>query len=122
MWTTFDKLANEDNSSNKKYLVDVYTEWCGWCKVMDKKTFTDAAVINYLNQNYYAVKLNFDSPQKFNYLGKQYTAKELAKANGITGLPTMLVASADFKTVERIVGYQKPKQFISKLKKLEAGQ
>jgi thioredoxin-related protein len=50
-------------------------------------------------------------------LGTEYTAKELAKENGITGLPTMLVASSDFKNVNKIIGYQKPKQFISQLKK-----
>ena len=92
-------------------------KWCGWCKVMDKKTFTDPEVADYLNQYFYSVKMDFDSPKKFNYLGTEYTAKELAKENGITGLPTMLVASSDFKNVNKIIGYQKPKQFISQLKK-----
>ncbi|MFT7034845.1 MAG: thioredoxin-related protein, partial [Cyclobacteriaceae bacterium] len=79
----------------------------------------DPEVTEYLNEHFYSVKMDFDSPKKFNYLGAEYTAKELAKKNGITGLPTMLVASSDFKNVNKIVGYQKPKQFINQLKKFK---
>ena len=103
--------------SPKMVFIYFTAKWCGWCKVMDKKTFTDPEVADYLNQYFYSVKMDFDSPKKFNYLGTEYTAKELAKENGITGLPTMLVASSDFKNVNKIIGYQKPKQFISQLKK-----
>ena len=39
-WMTFDEVSTHKNTEGKKYLVDVYTEWCGWCKVMDRKTFT----------------------------------------------------------------------------------
>ena len=118
-WMDIEQVQQVTIDTPKKVFIDFTAKWCGWCKVMDKKTFTDAAVISYLNENYYAVRLDFDSKDVFNYLGKDYTAKQLAEANGITGLPTMLVASADFKNVEKIIGYQKPKQFINQLKKLD---
>ncbi|MBK9566192.1 MAG: DUF255 domain-containing protein [Saprospiraceae bacterium] len=54
-----------------KILVDGYTEWCGWCKVMDKKTFTDPALIEYLNKNFHVVKFNARKGP-VNYKGKAY--------------------------------------------------
>jgi thioredoxin-related protein len=116
-WYNIEEAQKRAKDSPKMVFIDFTAKWCGWCKVMDKKTFTDPEVADYLNQYFYSVKMDFDSPKKFNYLGTEYTAKELAKENGITGLPTMLVASSDFKNVNKIIGYQKPKQFISQLKK-----
>ncbi len=115
-WYGIEEVQKLTKERPKKVFIDFTAKWCGWCKVMDKKTFTDPEVAAYLNENYYSVKLNFDSPDTFEYLGEKYTAKQLAQKNGITGLPTMLVASPDFKKVERIVGYQKPKQFMNSLK------
>ena len=48
--------ANEKNP--KKIFVDVYTDWCGWCKKMDQTTFKDPAVVAAMNKDFYAVKLN----------------------------------------------------------------
>lgn len=115
-WYDIEEVQKLAKEKPKNVFIDFTAKWCGWCKVMDKKTFTDPAVMEYLNENYYAVKLDFDSPREFSYLGEKYTAKELAKENGITGLPTMLVANSDFSRIEKIIGYQKPKPFINRLK------
>jgi len=101
----------------KPVFIDFTAKWCGWCKKMDKNTFADAKVAQRLNNDYYAVKVDFDSKEKFNYQGKEYTGKALAEKFGITGLPTMIFASRDFKKTERLVGYQKTKQFLDKLEK-----
>ena len=45
---------------NKYIMVDAYTDWCGWCKVMDKETFTDAGVGAVVNENFIPVKINFE--------------------------------------------------------------
>ncbi|MFT7161815.1 MAG: thioredoxin-related protein [Bacteroidia bacterium] len=118
-WLNIEEAQELVKTDPKMVFIDFTAKWCGWCKVMDKKTFSDPEVTEYLNEHFYSVKMDFDSPKKFNYLGAEYTAKELAKKNGITGLPTMLVASSDFKNVNKIVGYQKPKQFINQLKKFK---
>ena len=58
-WHSFeDAMRINKQFPKKKIFIDVYTDWCGWCKKMDATTFTDTAVIRYMNEHYYAVKLN----------------------------------------------------------------
>ena len=58
VWYSFDEGYNKAVKEDKIILIDAYTDWCGWCKVMDKKTYTQASVIEYLNENFVCVKLN----------------------------------------------------------------
>lgn len=115
-WIDIEQVPKLVKEIPKSVFINFTAKWCGWCKVMDKKTFSDLEVSTYMNKNYYSVKMDFDSNKTFNYLGKECTAKQLAKKYGVTGLPTMLLVSSDFKTVIQIVGYQKPNPFLRKLK------
>src|SRR5580700_4172641 len=51
-----DKL--NQGPKKKKIFVDIYTDWCGWCKRLDATTYQDPKVVKYVNDNFYAVKLN----------------------------------------------------------------
>ena len=57
-WMTWDQAIAKNNENPRKIMIDVYTDWCGWCKRMDKSTFVDTAVVNYVNKHFYAVKFN----------------------------------------------------------------
>ena len=57
-WVSFTQAAELCKTKPKKIFIDVYTDWCGWCKVMDKNTFTNPVIIKYMNEKFYAVKLN----------------------------------------------------------------
>lgn len=62
-WHKFEEaLALNNNYPKKKLFVDVYTDWCGWCKKMDAGTFKDSAIAAYMNENFYAIK--FDAERK----------------------------------------------------------
>ena len=50
------------DSVKKKVFIDLYTNWCGWCKRMDLTTFSDPVIVNYIKNNYYTVK--FDGETK----------------------------------------------------------
>ena len=63
-WYTFDEAIALTKENPKKIFVDVYTDWCGWCKTMDKQTFTDAGVIKYMNEKFYAVKFNAEQREE----------------------------------------------------------
>lgn len=110
------ETAQEKNVITAKYIVvDFTADWCGWCKKMDATTFSNPKVADVLNQEFYAIKMDFESTIKFSFDGKQYTAKSFAKKAGIEGLPTMVVVSSDYKTFDIISGYQKPKPFLKEL-------
>jgi thioredoxin-related protein len=126
MWTTFDKLAKENNSDNKKYLVDVYTEWCGWCKVMDKKTFTDPAIQKYLKKNFHIVKFDAERKNSVPFKGKQYEwvaggrrginqlALELLGSR--LSYPTLVYLDENMNKITSSPGYKTPEQLIQELK------
>lgn len=57
-WLSFQEMVVLHKVQPKKILIDVYTDWCGYCKKMDAETYTNHEIIKYLNDNYYVVKLN----------------------------------------------------------------
>jgi len=78
-WYTWDEAIQLADKKPKKIFIDLYTDWCGWCKKMDKTTFQDPAVVKYMNENFYAVK--FDAEQKEEVKYKDYTFKYLASGS-----------------------------------------
>jgi len=121
-WTTFndvDKLMKKKTKKNivaKKYVVDVYTDWCGWCKKMDKATFEDSAVGAYANPKFYSIKLNAESKNIIKYKGKEMTEAELAATWGVRGYPTTVYLDENQEVITQISSYLDPNQFIQVLK------
>ena len=71
-WMTIEKAQELQKTNPKNIIMDVYTDWCGPCKLMDKNTFQNEDVANYLNENYYAVKFNAEGNSIINFQGKVY--------------------------------------------------
>ncbi len=61
-WLSWDEALELSKTESKKLFVNVYTEWCGWCKRMDALTFDQPHIAKYLNENFYPIK--FDAEQK----------------------------------------------------------
>ncbi|MFN8337878.1 MAG: DUF255 domain-containing protein [Saprospiraceae bacterium] len=78
------------SGNKKKFLIDVYTDWCSWCKVMDKKTFTDPELIKYLNENFNVVKFNAEQRESLIFNGKEYVWV-LSGRNGVNTLALELL-------------------------------
>lgn len=57
-WMSFEEAVAASRKNPKKLLIDVYTDWCGWCKKLDNVTYKDPALVKYVNKNYYSVKLD----------------------------------------------------------------
>ena len=116
-WMTLEQAFQAIQKEPRKIVVDVYTGWCGWCKVMDQKTFTDPKVIEYINQRYYAVKL--DAEQKDDItIGTQkyiwqngYNQAGVQLLQGKMSFPTMVYLDEKFNMIQPVPGYQDAKQF-----------
>ena len=57
-WVSFEEAYKLNKKKPKKIFVDVYTDWCGWCKKMDATTFTNPVIVAYMNKNFYCAKLD----------------------------------------------------------------
>lgn len=78
---------------------------------MDKDTYADPTVVDYLDRKYVAVKLNAESASKLQYQGKTYTERELAAAFGVTGYPSIIFLSDDGEPITVYPGYADAKKF-----------
>ncbi len=118
-WMKFEDAVTANQSNPKMLLVDVYTDWCGWCKKMDKETFTDPEVIAHINENFYAVKLNAeDSKRTFEFGGKEYSEAEMAAAMRVRSYPNFVVIDPTLKNIAQLPGYRTPDQFMDGLSEL----
>ena len=123
-WLTIPEMQAAYRKNPKPILVDVYTSWCGWCKVMDKETYKNEKVASYINQKYYAVKFDAESKDSVEWNGKKYGYSEQNKVNemavylmyGQMSYPTtVFLSSLDAKPAP-LAGYLKPKEIESPLK------
>lgn len=115
-WLTIEEVEKLTKEKPRKIFVDVYTDWCGWCKRMDATTFADAAVIDYVNENYYAVKLNAESGDNISLKGINTTGAELARSFRVSSYPTIVFIDETFHNVTPVPGYRKAKEFHDILK------
>ena len=115
-WVSLDDAQQLAKESAKSIFIDFTADWCGWCKVMDKNTFSDLEVAGFMNDNFYAVRLDYDSPDKLDFFGEKLTARELGAKYRVPGLPTILLLSSDSKKSKKLVGYKKPEPFLDGLK------
>ncbi len=116
-WVTFEEAVALQAKHPKKMLIDVYTDWCGWCKKMDKHTYTDESVIKNLAENYYLVRLNAEQKEDIQYKDKifkyktEYKANELAVSllNGQMSYPTTVFLDENMNMLTVVPGYLTPK-------------
>ena len=106
-WLTFDAAVAKALKENKHVLVDVYTNWCGWCKVMDRQTYGNAEVAAYLTENFALAKVNGESAAKLNWNGKTLTEREFAKAVGVNGYPSTYFMKPNAELLGGVSGYIK---------------
>jgi len=89
-WMSFEEAIKLNETAPKKIFIDVFTEWCGWCKRMDQTTFLDKEVVEYMNENFYAVK--FDAEQSDTIVFAGYTFVNQGGMNGRKGTHQLAAA------------------------------
>ena len=125
-WMTWEEAVIANEAEPKKMFVDVYTEWCGWCKKMDKTTFKDSAVVARLNSDFYAIKLNAEQKESIFWKDKEYKWVE-HKRDGINQLayeilegrlsyPTYILLDSTFSRILISPGYMVSEDLIRELR------
>lgn len=71
-WLSWEEALDKTELEPRKILVDIYTEWCTWCKKMDQTTFADPELVEYLNNNYYSIKFDAQSKNPITYKNETY--------------------------------------------------
>ncbi|MGA9406315.1 MAG: DUF255 domain-containing protein [Bacteroidota bacterium] len=111
-WNSFDAGIEQARTSHKKVLVDVYTEWCGWCKKMDSEVYTDSVIKDYLSRNFVIIKMNAEAGGKIHYKGVEYSPAQLAAAFGVSGYPATLFLREDSEPITLLPGFVEAPMFI----------
>ena len=122
-WMTIEEVEEAQKSEPREVMMDVYTKWCGPCKMMMANTFTNPNLIAYVNANYYAVKFDAEYPDPVTFKGKDYGnptydpnkrgrngVHELSRALGVNAYPTIVYFNENFDVITPISGYKQPRQ------------
>ena len=120
-WHSFQEVMELSKKEKRKIFVDVFTDWCGWCKVMDKSTFTHPVIAKYMNDHFYCVKLNAE--MKDTIVFNNYTfvnpnpnairsTHQLAASllNNKLSYPTTVYLDENFSLLTQVPGYLQPIQ------------
>ncbi|PPK86653.1 thioredoxin-related protein [Neolewinella xylanilytica] len=90
-WISWEEAIERSKTEPRQLLVDVYTDWCGWCKRMDKTSFQDKAVVAYIKEHFYAVKLDAEQRETITYDGHQFDYDESVGRRGVHQLAVALL-------------------------------
>ncbi len=119
-WLKIEDLESANKKEKRKVLVDLYTDWCGWCKKMDKATFQNAEIADYVNENFHAVKFNAEQKSEINFAGEKHKflpsgrrgANALAYKflNGRMSYPTIAFLDEKLNRIDSFPGFKQPHQ------------
>ena len=128
-WISINELETKMKEEPRKVLIDVYTKWCGPCKMMLANTFTDPNVVKLVNENFYAVKFNAEGDEKVKFKGYDFAnagydaakagrnsthdfTMAIAPVNGRIAYPTIVYLNEKLEIIQPIQGYWKADQYV----------
>lgn len=103
-WYSYTGGKYQSNESGKPIMVDVYADWCGWCKTLDEETYSDARVIELATDSFISVKINGDNDYDF------------AMKYGIRSYPTILFVDSEGNEIHRVIGFRNADRFLDEMK------
>jgi thioredoxin-related protein len=119
-WYTFEEAVELSKKNPKKIFIDVYTDWCGWCKRLDRETFSHPVIAKYLNESFYAVKFDAESTDPIEFGGQTFVNEggqprnphqlAIALLQGKMGYPSMAYMNEDLQLITVVQSYQTPKE------------
>lgn len=125
-WYTWEEALNLQKTAPKKIFVDVYTDWCGWCKRMDQTTFKDSSVMDYMAKNFYCVKFNAEQKDAIEFNGHKFEWVDTGNGRGVhmlayslldgrLGYPAFVYLNEKFERIMISPGYKVPDDILKEL-------
>jgi thioredoxin-related protein len=127
-WISLEEVQKRMAKEPRKILIDVYTDWCGPCKMMNSTTFQDPETVKYINKYYYAVKFNAEGKDVVTFKGNTFKnndfdpakvggrngthelTKAIAPVNGRIAYPTIVYMDESYQILSPVQGMQNPQQ------------
>lgn len=120
-WMTWEEAMAKQKVEKRKIIVDIYTDWCVWCKRMEEGTFQKANIAQFINENYYPVKFNAEQRKDIQFKGKTYGFVNQGKngyhelaaeiTRGRLGYPSVVFLDEELEVIQAINGYKDPEEF-----------
>ncbi len=117
-WQDWTSGINKGQQQKKKYIVDLYTDWCGWCKKMDKTTFQDSFITDYISEHYVAIKFNAEQREPITFKNEEYVFTKGGRrgyhalaakiTNSQLRYPTIVFLDENANVIQAIPGFQSP--------------
>lgn len=117
-WHSFEEAIELNKKEPRNILIDVYTDWCTWCKIMDKQTFSKAHIAKILNEQFYAVKFNAETFDTIRFDGKVFTNEKkslrsphnlaIALLQGKMSYPNIVFLNKENQLLGALPGFKKP--------------
>lgn len=111
-WKNFDVGISEAKQTKKKILLDVYADWCKWCKKLDAEVYAEPKVAAYLNKHYILIKVNGESNNKLTYKNEKMTEQQLSQGFGVTGFPTIIFLESNGDAIDKLGGFVPADRFL----------
>lgn len=120
-WRDWDRGLAEARTSGRPVLVDVYTDWCGWCRRMKAEVYARPEVRDYLDGHFVTVELDAEGAESARYEGRTFTSRALAARFGVTGYPTTIFLKPDGGHLVSVPGYVESARFMQVLRYIGDG-
>ncbi|MCX7954029.1 MAG: thioredoxin fold domain-containing protein [Bacteroidales bacterium] len=117
-WYSLKEAIELNKKQPKKILIDMYTDWCGWCKKMERETFQHPAIARYIREHFYPVKFNAETRDTIEFKGEKYVntsiiprtphSLALKLMNNRASYPTIVYLDEELNLLSAVPGYMTP--------------
>jgi thioredoxin-related protein len=125
-WKSFEAVENDVKENPRMIFIEVYTDWCKWCKKLDNEVLTDSTIIGLLNENYYALRLNGEEKKSIRFFNQEFRYHPITKTHELArallgedlSYPAIVILNTSYEIEKIIGGFQTKEELTTILKEI----